>query len=89
MRSWGTTVGNLGKALWATVSTYPQLLVDQVAHVGNPITFYPSSLRIVPSFFHGKNLVFQSVNATVLPIIHTTYKNKDTLNKLLIVNRSA
>jgi hypothetical protein len=89
MRSWGTVVGNLGIALWATIRTYPQLLVDRAALVGNPTTFYTLSLHTVPSVFHGKNLVFKSVYLTVLPTFHTTYKNKDILNKLLIVNRSA
>ena len=89
MRSWGTVVGNFWKALWANHTTYPQYAVAACGHVGNPINVYTVSLYTVPTVFHEQNRPFQSVTRTVLPTIHTTYKNKYFSKKFLIVNRSA
>lgn len=89
MHSWGMVVGNFWKALWANRTTFPQYGAAARQYVGKPINVYTVSLYTVPTFFHGKIRSFQSVKQSVLPTIHTTYKNKYFSKKFLIVNRSA
>ncbi len=74
---WGKAVHNICTTCAQTVSLYTRLHGLNISHVYKPRTYASNYPRFIPPVIPSIFRLFLSVKGSVMPTIHTTYKENN------------
>lgn len=85
--AWGKSVHNFCTNCVFKASLYTRSIVGLSNHVHKPSEKAASYTRLIRPLMHCQNSFFQSVMATVIPTVHTPYKenNKSKVLKITLL----